>query len=259
MNKIKEYCYSSPLYSAIVVALAAVALFSLPNAIGLGENAMFALNAVARVLVAVLAIVCAKACGFSLFGARKTAFSETVLLILGFLVCANNFPVVGFITGGVRLTENAKIARYLIYCASVGAAEEFVFRGLVLPLTELKFKNSRNPVFFALAVSSAIFALCHAFNVFSAGVGATALQVGYTFLTGGLFGAAFIITGNILVPIVLHTVFDIGGLIFTLPFGIAIGNQWDTLTVIITAVLGVAATAAFVFKFARAENRKNQK
>jgi len=46
------------------------------------------------------------------------------------------------------------------------------------------------------------------------------------------------LTNNLIVPILLHFIYDIGGL-FTSEIGVAIGNQWDTVTVIITAVLGV--------------------
>ena len=48
-------------------------------------------------------------------------------------------------------------------------------------------------------------------------------------------------------PIVLHVIFDLGGLMFDLPFGIAAGNMWDTATIIITAVLGVIVTAVYAF------------
>ena len=86
------------------------------------------------------------------------------------------------------------------------------------------------------------------FNIFSQGIVPTLLQIGYTFLTGGLFGIVYLITKNLIFPIILHVIFDLGGLIFSAPFGIAAGNMWDVLTIIITAALSVFATAVYFFK-----------
>ena len=50
-------------------------------------------------------------------------------------------------------------------------------------------------------------------------------------------------------------IFDLGGLMFSLPFGIAAGNMWDVWTIIITAVIGVITTVLFAVKlFFGAEN-----
>lgn len=244
----KNSAFASPLSTAIIAALISVAVFSLPNVFKTGEDAAFILNAACRATVSVFFLIAAKLCGFKIFGKPKAGASEIFLLILGLLVCVNNFPIIGFICGNVSLVADAKIVRYVIYCALIGLSEEVVFRGFIQPLISVKFSGKPKEVFLTVLLSSAIFSLCHIFNVFSAGVGATALQLGYTFLTGGLFGAAFCFTGNIVFPTVLHLVFDVGGLIFYQPFGIAAGNMWDTVTIIITAVLGVAATAAYVFK-----------
>ncbi|MBQ9485220.1 MAG: CPBP family intramembrane metalloprotease [Clostridia bacterium] len=248
-NRIKEYCFSSPITSAIAAALFAVAAFSLPNALGFGETVRFVLNIVLRVAVAIIAFFAAKACGFIFFGTNgRTGFCDIVLLVLGFLVCVNNFPIIGFISGNVVLTENARVVRYIFYCVAVGVAEESVFRGFITPLVGVKFVGKRYAPFLTVFVSSVIFALCHVFNVFSAGVGATALQVGYTFLTGGLFGAVFLMTKSVIIPALFHVIFDVGGLMFSQPFGIAAGNMWDEKTIIITAAIGVIATAAYSVK-----------
>lgn len=244
-TRIKEYFYSSPLMSAVACALFAVAVFSLPNVADFSENVEFALEIVCRALVIVAAVIFAKICGFKLFAKSKTGIIRTLILALGLLVCINNFPIIGLISGEVALNSNAKIVRYVFYCAAIAAAEEFVFRGLVMPLTGLALREKKRAPFLTVLVSSSIFALCHLFNIFSAGIAPTLLQVGYTFLTGGLFGAAYLFTENLIFPIILHFVFDLGGLMFSAPFGIASGNMWDVATIIITAVLGVIATAVY--------------
>lgn len=248
--KLKEEITKTPICSAIIVALFAVAAFSLPN-IGLwrNETANFVLTLVFRGGAFVFAVVLAAKLNFDTFlGFKKPDLAQTFLLILGFLVCVNNFPIIGLISGNVVIEENADILRFVIFCVAVGASEEAVFRGLVLPIVGLKFNGKKRGEFFTVLISSAIFALCHAFNVFSGDIGGTLLQVGYTFLTGGLFGAAYVFTRNLFIPVLLHVIFDIGGLVFQETDGIAVGNMWDTVTVIITALLGTLATLLFAVK-----------
>lgn len=245
-DRIRSYFYSSPILSAISCALFAVALFSVPSVFSFGESVGFALEIVCRALVVFLAVVFAKICGFKLFAKSRIGLLRIFILFLGLLVCINNFPIIGLISGKVTFNSDAKIVRYVLYCAAIAVAEEFVFRGLIMPLTGLGVREKPHAPFLTVLISSSVFALCHLFNIFSAGVAPTLLQVGYTFLTGGLFGAAYLITENLIFPILLHFVFDIGGLMFSTPFGIASGNMWDTVTVIITAVLGIIATTVYV-------------
>ena len=246
-NRIRNSAFSSPLLSAIAVSLFAVAAFSMSSVYDFNENAKFVIDLIFRAITVFFVIYLAKACGFKLFEKPALNFARVALLILGLLVCVNNFPIIGFLTGKAVLKENAVIIRYVIYCAAVGVAEEFVFRGFVMPLIAIKYRNYPHAPFITVLITSAVFSLCHLFNVFSAGILPTLLQVGYTFLTGGLFCAAYLFSENIIFPIILHVVYDLGGLIFSAPFGIAEGKMWDTATVIITAVLGVVATAVFVF------------
>ena len=247
-TKIKEYATASPFSAAVEIALIAVLLFSLPNLTKTGETATLVLHVVFRTAAVVLSVLISVSCGFKFFAKVRVSISETCILCLGFLVCINNFPFICLTSGNVIIGENANVFYYILYCAFIGISEEFVFRGVILPLVAIKFKNRARAPFLTVALNSLIFSLCHAFNVFSIGVGMTAMQVGYTFLTGGLFGIAYLITENIVFPIILHVIFDIGGLMFSQPFGIAAGNMWDLTTIIITAVLGVFATAVFFVK-----------
>lgn len=247
-ERIKAQAFSSPILSAISAALFAVVIFSVPGLFDVQDNALFVLNIVCRVVAAVSAFVLAKICGFKLFNKPKTTVSAVLLFCLGLIVCVNNFPVIGFITGEVRLLNNPEILKYLCYCAAIGVAEELAFRGFVMPLVGFGLRDKNHAAFWTVVVSAAIFSLCHLFNIFSAGVAPVLLQVGYTFLTGCLFGAVYLFTENIIFPILLHTVYDVGGLIFAAPFGIAAGNMWDRYTVIITAVLGLITAAVFAVK-----------
>ena len=247
--KFKESALKTPILSAIAYSLFFVALFSLPN-IGVfsSDNAKFFAEIACRTVAIVLALIVAKLCGFNIFSFKKIRSYDLILLFLGFLVCVNNFPIIGYITKNVTLTDNPKIALYTFRCLFIGVSEETVFRAFILPLVAEKFKGEEKITFKAVLISSAIFSACHIFNVFGSGIGATLLQVGYTFLTGGLFGIAYVITGNFIVPSILHFIFDIGGLAFLGTFHIFVGNMWDIYTIIITAVLGIFVTAAYLIR-----------
>lgn len=246
-NGIKNSAFSSPLTTAIAVSLFAVAAFSISNVYDFNDTAKFVIDLTCRAITVCFVIYLAKACGFKLFAHPTLNVSRIGLLFLGLLVCLNNFPAIGFLTGDAYLNENANIVRYVAYCTAVGVAEEFVFRGFVMPLIAVKYANAPHAPFITVLITSAVFSLCHIFNVFSAGILPTLMQVGYTFLTGGLFCAVYLFTENLIFPIILHVVYDLGGLVFSEPYKIASGNMWDTATIIITAVLGVVATAVFTF------------
>ena len=73
------------------------------------------------------------------------------------------------------------------------------------------------------------------------------LQVGYSFLIGCMCATALLFSGNIIVPIIIHALFDVGG--FLTDSGFCSGTLWTTGNVILTAVLSVILAAAIVFAF----------
>lgn len=247
--KFKESTLKTPILSSIAYSLFFVAFVSLTN-IGVfsSDNVKFFVEIACRTVAIVLALIGAKLCEFNIFSFNKIRSYDLILLFLGFLVCVNNFPIIGCITKNVTLTATPKIAIYVVRCLFIGVSEEAVFRAFILPLVAEKFKWKEKTTFKAVLISSAIFSACHIFNVFGSGIGATLLQVGYTFLTGGLFGIVYVITGNFIIPSILHFIFDIGGLAFSGTFHIFVGNMWDIYTIIITAVLGIFVTAAYLIR-----------
>jgi len=170
----------------------------------------------------------------------RPTFKGLLFSIPALIVVVNNFPIIGVIQGNVIVTDGGlNFILYLFYCLSVGFYEEIFFRGLVFPVCLIKTKDNKYSTFWAIAISSAVFGVAHLLNLFGgASFGGTMLQIGYSFLIGGMCAISLCLTNNLIVPILLHFIYDIGGL-FTSEIGVAIGNQWDTVTVIITAVLGV--------------------
>ena len=157
------------------------------------------------------------------------------------LVVLNNFPIIGLASGAVRMTRWDLMWLYLLDCLLIGAFEEIAFRATIFLSLLEKRRGSTKQIFWVALVSSALFGLLHLVNLIEgAGIGPTVLQVGYSFLIGGMCSIVFLKCGNILPCILLHTLFDIGGrMVGTLAEGVI----WDAWTVAITAVLGVAVTA----------------
>lgn len=165
-------------------------------------------------------------------------------VIPAFAVVINNFPIIGLARGAAYVTAPAwEVSLFALSCLLIGVFEEFAFRGVFYMLLLSTRRDSVKKIFWVTVASSAAFGAVHLFNLLAgAGIGPTLLQVGYSFLIGGMCSIVLIVTGSIWIPVILHALFDFGGyLIPTLGDGIV----WDAATVAVTAVLGVA-TAVYM-------------
>lgn len=247
MTPLRKDAEKAPVSHIAIVTLLAIGLVSLP----LGDLfKVFMSDALTAALaggIIIRAVFTAVAAVFIVKYGYQKAFTANrgvkgyVAVLPALIVAINNFPIIGVFCGNVVITATAtQTVLYLIYCLSVGFYEEFVFRGIVFPLCLKITENKKKGAFLAIALSSAIFGGAHIINLFGgAGAGATFLQVGYSFLIGAMCAISLCVTGNLFVAAILHFIYDIGGLLVS-NVGIAYGNQWDLITVIITAVLGVA-------------------
>ncbi|MFC4652137.1 CPBP family intramembrane glutamic endopeptidase [Lactococcus nasutitermitis] len=86
----------------------------------------------------------------------------------------------------------------------VGAAEEFIFRGLIFG--SLVSRGKSLP--FAVAVSSILFGLTHLVNLTHQSLNNTLLQVIYVVALGVLLATIYMKSNNLLLPIILHTAID---------------------------------------------------
>lgn len=179
-------------------------------------------------------------------------------------VAVNNAPILALITGTARVDRTDLLPLFALESLLIGTFEELAFRGVLFPALLEKRRGTRRGIFLTAVVSSALFGLIHLANLAEgAGFGGTILQVGYSFLIGGMCAIVLLKTGNLLLCILLHGVYDFGGhLISTL----GSGSLWDTPTVVITAVLAVAVTAWMLWLLWRIEPyeadrfyQKNQK
>ena len=68
------------------------------------------------------------------------------------------------------------------------------------------------------------------------------MQVGYSFLIGGMCTIVLLKTGNLIYSILLHAVYDLGGNLLQ----IGGGARWDTVTVILTVLIGLVVSAVMI-------------
>jgi membrane protease YdiL (CAAX protease family) len=136
-------------------------------------------------------------------------------------------------------TEWIDVFLFALYCIAIGLFEEIVFRGILFSVLAGYFSSDKKGLWKTFVISSVIFGGAHLFNLFyGAGLGGTLLQALYTTLTGSLFAFAFIKTKNILVPAIIHGVYNFCGLLLS-EQGLGAGAVLDLGTGITMAIVGV--------------------
>ncbi len=162
-------------------------------------------------------------------------------------VAVVNFPFSALASGAAYIKWPEIIPLFLFKCLSIAVMEEGFFRGLLLPY--LRENGRTGKLLPAVLLSSLLFAAMHLINLaFGAGVGATFLQVGYTFLIGCMLAVLLFRTGNLYLAIFIHFLFDVGGTIVT---DLGAGSFQDMTFWILTAVVGVLAAVHVVAALVR--------
>lgn len=193
--------------------------------------------------------------GNTSFLSWKDTTSKKVLWCLPcLLVALVNFPFASLISGEMHITRMDLMALYIIYVISIALIEEIVFRGILLYLCLDYLRDSKLKYFFAALISTAIFALFHITNLFTGmGLLDVLLQVGYTFLIGGMFAVMMLKTNNVWLCVIVHTLFDFGGL---LSIEIADGNPWDNRVFwILTIVCGILCAGHIIYSLINMERK----
>lgn len=178
----------------------------------------------------------------------RPRLAHLAVLLPALAVAVNNFPILGVAQGSIWVEREDLILLYALDCLLIGAFEELAFRGVFLPSLLERYGSTQKSFRWTVIGSSAAFGLIHLVNLAEgAGFGATVLQVGYSFLIGGMCAIVLLKTGNLVYCILLHAVYDFGGRFLM----IGDGSLWDVPTVILTAVLAVIVTVWMVTVFLR--------
>jgi hypothetical protein len=242
----------------LTLCLAVVVVFSVPNLVFSSDKTVDALlkETCPRLAVTVFLIfLLASYDREVLLPSAKNLGKDILWCLPCFAVAVVNFPFSALISGGATVTRTDLIWLFAVKCLSIGAMEELFFRGLLVPLLQKKYENRRYTLLYSILISAAIFSLMHLVNLFfGASVGATALQLVYTFLLGCMFAAMFLKTKNIWLSVAAHTVFDFGGGIVT---DLGSGAFQDTVFWVLTIVFGVVCGAYILYYVKKELSKKS--
>ena len=157
--------------------------------------------------------------------AREKFFKGFLFCLPAFAVAINNFPFSCLIKGDAVIDE------------------EMAFRGVIFLGFVERLRMNRKGIFLSIILSSAVFAAVHLLNIFTSSPIAVIMQIGYSFLIGGMCSVILLKTQNIWFCVAAHAIFNFGGAIVST---CGYGEIWDTFTVVFTVVL---ALATFVYMF----------
>ncbi|MCF6161037.1 MAG: CPBP family intramembrane metalloprotease [Furfurilactobacillus sp.] len=104
-------------------------------------------------------------------------------------------------------TSSGHLALGVTLLLFVGVTEEYIFRGLLLPLAS-KLTSGRNQLWTGVLVSSLLFGLAHSVNALHQPMMATIVQILSAVSVGILLSATYLRTGSLLFPILLHGIND---------------------------------------------------
>ena len=168
-----------------------------------------------------------------------------------FMVAIINFPFSALITNKMEIVRTDLMGLYILYVVSVAILEELIFRGVLFVIVSDYLRGKRYQNLFTALICAAIFSLFHLTNLFEGmAISAVLLQCLYTFLIGGMLIIVMIKTKNIWLCVLIHALFDIGGLLTSY---IAIGNPWDTIFWILTFIGGALCAGHVVYSLIKLE------
>lgn len=233
----------------IITAAAALVVFGALNIVYSEDKTLNALlnGTIPRLIAgaALLSLMVILGCKKVLLPRFKDLPKHLLWCIPCFLVVLANFPFTALIGGSATIARPTLIPLFILECLATGLMEEILFRGLLQDTLRQVFESKPHGKILTVLTTSALFALIHLFNLFAgANIGATFLQVGYSFLIGAMLSAVLMKTENIWLCVLIHAAFNFGGNIVT---ELGTGAFQDTCFWIFTAIAGAICTGHIIF------------
>lgn len=117
------------------------------------------------------------------------------------------------------------IVEGVVYYIGVAIMEEIYLRGLLQNIIEKWFGKRKNAALYAVLIASALFGFGHIFGAFGQPVITIICKAVWAAALGVYFGAVYVRTRNLWVPIILHFAVDLCGI----PFCFSESNQYPTI------------------------------
>ena len=251
------YMRREPASSAVVIYLLAAGLALLPTR-WLGElffpdranyAYMLGVGVLRLVFFGVVALL-ARQMGVRRVWLPGGSRADRLLCLPALVIAVNNFPLVALFARTAGVTDPVGALLFAVECIGVGLFEEAAFRALIFPFLLGRTGTGRRGRVIAVLLSSAMFGALHLVNLLGGFSWGVFLQVGYSFLIGCMLAVCMFRGAGALYCAFVHALFNFGGNLVTgareLGFG-SFADIWCTEEVILTAVVGVAAIAYFVW------------
>jgi membrane protease YdiL (CAAX protease family) len=197
-------CEKAPLAAMLLAAVLAMLLLSIPGLLGLPKVAE---SLASSVLAVLFMIAYTKWFAPEFKGVFRTSHLATGL---AFVWLAFAFKFFGAYFAGVASSGFyfKPTADALAMAIAAGFYEETIFRGVTVPIGMRYFKSDKRGGILVL-ISALVFGLMHIGNI----ANGVSIQMGIaqgiaTTFAGIFFVAAYLRTGNILIPIFMHGIYD---------------------------------------------------
>ncbi len=263
MKTLRDDVIKHPISNILIVIMMTIGLIAIPTdwlikLLGESKTVEFLVNIVFRLIIISIMVYLVFLYGYNNVFKFKTSVKAFLISLPAFLVAINNFPILPVISGQVKINATlTEIILFFLYCLSVGAFEEISFRALVFLMCYENLKEKKLGVFWSVALSSSLFGIVHLVNLLAgSGIVPVLMQIGYSFLIGSMCAIVMIKTGDIFIPILLHGIFNFGGLIVE---NLGYGNIWTTPAIILTAIVGVIVAVYMIIVLLKVNNKEADK
>ncbi|MBD5537444.1 MAG: CPBP family intramembrane metalloprotease [Lachnospiraceae bacterium] len=113
----------------------------------------------------------------------------------------------------------------IVYYIGVGIMEELYLRGLLQNLIEKWFGERKNASLYAILITSVLFGLGHIFGALGQSIATVICKTVWAAALGIYFGAVYVKTKNLWVPIILHLIINLCGI----PFCFSTSKQYPSI------------------------------
>ncbi len=205
-NKSRKHvlCEKAPLAAMLLAAVLAMLLLSIPGLLGLPKVTE---SLASSVLAVLFMIAYTKWFAPEFKGVFRTSHLATGLAFVWLAFAFKFFGAyfVGLAGSGFYFNPTAVA---LAMAIAAGFYEETIFRGVTVPIG-MRYIRSEKRVGILVLISALVFGLMHIGNI----INGASIQMGIvqgvaTTFAGIFFIAVYLRTGNILIPIFMHGIFD---------------------------------------------------
>lgn len=138
----------------------------------------------------------------------------------------------------------------IVYYIGVGVMEELYLRGLLQNVIEKWFGKKKNATLYAILIASTLFGLGHIFGALGQPIVTIIAKTVWAIALGIYFGAVYVTSKNLWVPIILHLIINLCGI----PFCFSTSNQYPTIA-LITCLVSYISLGIYGIHIIRKKNK----